>query len=195
MTVRDWLINEIGEEERCDPVGSCDLTSGYYRLYHFLYDLEQVLRKESDERAQLATIRLLVRRLLTSSYWIQDAIAPPDPKTGWSILKLYDEPFFPWTIQTALWFPGQPSPIHNHGTWGVVALIKGQEKNTFWRRSSPDNIMVEKTGECVLYPGDVISFLPQTIHSIEALGNSPTFTLNVYGQVKEKIIYFQEKDA
>ncbi|WP_367142217.1 hypothetical protein [Moorena sp. SIO1F2] len=31
------------------------------------------------------------------------------------------------------------SPIHNHGTWGVVAVISGQEKNTFWRRTDdPD---------------------------------------------------------
>jgi predicted metal-dependent enzyme (double-stranded beta helix superfamily) len=54
------------------------------------------------------------------------------------IAILYDEPDFPLTVQTVSWLPGQVSPIHNHATWGVVALISGTEKNTLWRRTNPD---------------------------------------------------------
>jgi predicted metal-dependent enzyme (double-stranded beta helix superfamily) len=192
MIVRDWLINTAGEEEVCDQVGEFSSSTEYYRLYHFLSDLESVLKKEADDRQRLAMIRPLVRRLLTSSYWIQDAIATPDPQTGWSLTKLYDEPFFPWTIQNSAWSPGQSSPIHNHGTWGIVAVIRGQEHNTFWRKTSPDSLEVERTGECVLSAGDVISFLPQTIHSIKALGEQPAITMKVYGQMTEEVSYFEQ---
>ena len=32
------------------------------------------------------------------------------------------------------WLPGHTSTIHNHGTWGIVALVGGQERNRLWRR-------------------------------------------------------------
>jgi predicted metal-dependent enzyme (double-stranded beta helix superfamily) len=192
MQVRDWLINEKGKDELCNPVGTSDLSS-FYRIYHFLNDLESTLKLEIDDRQRLSIIRPMVRRLLMSSYWIQKAIAPIDPKTGWSLTKLYDEPFFPWTIQTTLWGTGQDSPIHNHGTWGVVAIISGIEHNSFWRRTNPNNpkdLSVEKTGECTLYPGDLISFLPETIHSIKAVGDKPVASFKVYGELQSKVLYF-----
>jgi predicted metal-dependent enzyme (double-stranded beta helix superfamily) len=191
MVLVDWLINEIGETEPCDRVGEIAPSGEYYRLYHFLSDLERVLKKEPNDRVRLAIVRGMVRQLLTSSYWLQNAISPPDPQTGWSLTKLYDEPFFPWTLQNSAWAPGLPSPIHNHGTWGVVAVISGQEHNTFWRRTSPGSNQVEQVGECTLNAGDVISFLPQTIHSIKVLGDKPAITMKVYGQMTQEVQYFQ----
>jgi hypothetical protein len=41
---------------------------------------------------------------------------------------LYQEDNFPITIQMVAWLPGNISPIHNHGTWGLVAVVSGQEK-------------------------------------------------------------------
>ena len=79
--------------------------------------------------------------------------------------------------------PGTYTTIHNHGTWGVVATLQGQQKNTFWglfpTREYPQN--VEKVGEQVFQNGDIISFTTGAIHSVEAIGNEPTVTLNLYG--------------
>ncbi|HAG82959.1 MAG TPA: cupin, partial [Cyanobacteria bacterium UBA12227] len=128
----------------------------------------------------------LVRRLLTSSYWLQGEYREPDPDKGWSVLMLYDEPGFMLTVQTVVWLPGMVSPIHNHGTWGVVALISGEEKNTFWRRTNdpefPDRI--EAVGDRILSPGDIISFTPDAIHSVEVIGEEPTITFNIYGETE-----------
>jgi predicted metal-dependent enzyme (double-stranded beta helix superfamily) len=195
MAVLDWLVNEIGEPESCDRVAEISSSGDYYRLYHFLSDLERVFQKEPNDRVRLAMVRGLVRQLLTSSYWLQNAISPPDPQTGWSLTKLYDEPFFPWTLQNSAWAPGLPSPIHNHGTWGVVAVISGQEHNTFWRRVSPGSTQVEQVGECILNAGDVISFTPQAIHSIKVLGEKPAVTMKVYGKMTEEVQYFQQDPA
>jgi predicted metal-dependent enzyme (double-stranded beta helix superfamily) len=195
MAVLDWLINEIGESEPCGRVAEISPSGDYYRLYHFLSDLERVFQREPNDRVRLAMVRGLVRQLLTSSYWLQDAISPPDPQTGWSLTKLYDEPFFPWTLQNSAWSPGLPSPIHNHGTWGVVAVISGQEHNTFWRQVSPGSAEVEKVGECILNAGDVISFLPETIHSIKVLGDRPAITMKVYGKMTAEVLYFQHNPA
>jgi predicted metal-dependent enzyme (double-stranded beta helix superfamily) len=155
-----------------------------YRLYRFLTNLEDVLLSVPNDEQRLALIQPLVRRLLTSSYWLQMEFNPPPPDPGWAVRFLYKEYQFPITIQMVAWLPGRVSPIHNHGTWGVVALIGGAEKNQFWRRSPspgyPDRI--ECVGERVLVPGDIISFLPESIHCVEPLGSDPAVTFNLYGE-------------
>lgn len=143
MAGRDWLVTEDGRCEACQISASLsnrELLAKPYRLYRFLTDLEDILKQIKDDRRRLEAIRPLVRRLLMSSYWLQTRYLPPDPKLGWSVLKLYDEPYFPFTVQMAAWLPGKVSPIHNHATWGVVALISGLEKNVFWQRSPSERV-------------------------------------------------------
>ena len=137
---------------------------------------------ESD-RLRLQKIAPSVRRLLNNSEWILTSSALPDPETGWSVQMVYDEPDFELTVQTVAWSPQSISPIHNHATWGIVALIDGEEKNTFWQRSPtsefPDRLI--KTGEHTLTAGDILCLMPDAIHQIEAIGEEPTISFNIYG--------------
>ncbi|NET10410.1 MAG: cupin [Merismopedia sp. SIO2A8] len=154
-----------------------------YRLYRFLTDLETILDQEPDNVQRIQKIAPIVRTLLTSSDWLQMEYVNPSPKTGWGVKFLYKEPKFPLTIQMVSWAPGQKSTIHNHATWGIVALISGEEKNRFWRRSpTPSHPhAIESAGDCLLVPGDIIGFVPDAIHQVEALGDEPTISFNLYG--------------
>ncbi len=179
----DWLVTNEGS---CEPVSTdTDKTSPErtYRLYRFLTDLEDILDSIPSDRDRLNAIRPLVRRLLTDSDWLQGEYLEPDPETGWSVLMLYDEPDFPITIQTVVWLPGQVSPIHNHAAWGLVAMLQGREKNRFWRRCGDSQYpnRVELAGEQTVEAGEIITFLPDAIHSIEAMGDEPTVSFNLYG--------------
>jgi predicted metal-dependent enzyme (double-stranded beta helix superfamily) len=194
MEVHDWLVTEDGQIQRLD---SLDIyqnrqPSEYYRVYHFLSDIEKIVQHEPSDRERLRLICPLVRRLLMSSYWLQTTLRKPDPETGWSVVKLYDEPYFPWTVQNAVWLPGHSSGIHNHATWGIVALMAGEERNSLWKRVQhpDDENAVVKVGEHILTPGDLITFVPDAIHSIESLGDQPTITFNVYGETNGEVIYF-----
>jgi predicted metal-dependent enzyme (double-stranded beta helix superfamily) len=188
MQGQDLFVAENGQYQVCKSARSWDLLRDNYRLYRFLTEVEDILKNVEDESTRLPEIRMLVRRLIINSYWVQSQSLQPDLKTGISVLLLYDELGFPLTVQTVTFAPGTTSNIHNHGTWGVVAILKGQEKNTFWRRSShpefPDKI--EKTGEVNLSPGDLISFTPETIHQVQAIGKEPTVTFNIYGETNPK---------
>ncbi|MEA5583157.1 cupin [Nodularia harveyana UHCC-0300] len=181
---KDWLVGGDGEFQSCKSVRVWDLLREDYRLYRFLTELEDVLNGVEDESIRLPEIRMLVRRLIVNSYWVQSQYKEPDPETGNSVLLLYDELGFPLTVQTVTFLPGTRSSIHNHGTWGVVAVLKGEEKNTFWRRTpSPDfDDKIAPTGEIILSPGDIVSLTPDAIHSVEAVGEEPTVTFNVYGE-------------
>jgi predicted metal-dependent enzyme (double-stranded beta helix superfamily) len=184
MKGRDWLLTGDGQYQACKSVRAWDLLRENYRLYRFLTEVEDVLNSVDDETVRLPEIRMLVRRLIVNSYWVRSQYLEPSPKTGTSVLLLYDELGFPLTVQTVTFAPGTRSTIHNHGTWGIVAVLKGEEKNTFWQRThSPEFLnKIERTGEITLFPGDIISFTPDAIHSVEAMGDEPTVTFNIYGE-------------
>ncbi|MGA9380632.1 MAG: cupin [Phormidium sp.] len=184
MTWQDWLVTNEGQCFKNEVVYQDEELQRPYRLYRFLTDLEDILERVNDDRERLNLICPLVRRLLNSSEWLQMNYLLPDPETGWSVLMLYDEPDFPITVQTVVWAPGSISPIHNHGCWGIVALLSGQEKNTFWQRSPssefPDRI--EPVSDRLLNSGDILCLMPDAIHHLEAIGNEPTISFNLYGE-------------
>jgi predicted metal-dependent enzyme (double-stranded beta helix superfamily) len=184
MTGQDWLVNNEGQYTAVAATLPSRKMPQPYRLYRFLTDLEDILVQVPDDRSRLELIRPLVRHLLENSEWLQMNFSLPDPDTGWSVVMLYDEPDFEITVQTVAWAAGSISPIHSHGTWGIVAMLNGQEKNTCWQRSPtathPGKIIT--TGELILNPGDIISLLPDAIHQVEALGDEPTVSFNLYGK-------------
>lgn len=182
MLTQDWLVTDDGKCEYLQASAeNLELFTGQYRLYRFLTDLENILHNLKSDSQRLQAICPLVRQLLTSSEWLQGEYLEPNPETGWSVLTLYDEPDFPLTVQTVAWLPGKVSPIHNHATWGVVALISGEEKNTIWRRTDK-NGSIEKAGDIILNPGEIMGLMPDAIHHVEALGDEPTISFNLYGE-------------
>ncbi|MEC4883383.1 MAG: cupin [Scytonema sp. PMC 1070.18] len=188
MKGRDWLVTGDGQYQICKSVRVWDLLRENYRLYRFLTEMEDVLNDAEDASEKLSDIRMLVRRLIVNSYWVQSRYLEPSPTTGTSVLLLYEELGFPFTVQTVTFAPGTKSLIHNHGTWGVVAVLKGQERNTFWQRTPHLDFQdkIERTGELTLFPGDIISLTPDAIHHVEAVGDEPTVTFNLYGETQMK---------
>lgn len=178
----DWLIHNHGQREALGS-GEQRSLSKPYRLYRFLTELEDILETVQDDQQRQQRICPLVRCLLSSSNWLQWEFLPPDPESGWSALSLYDEPGFPLTIQTVAWIPGIASPIHNHGTWGVVALINGQERNTFWRQHDPENHpeQIESVETYVLSVGEILCLMPDAIHQVKPLGEDIVVSFNLYG--------------
>lgn len=185
MKHRDLLVTGDGQWQVCKPAREWDLLRTPYRFHRFLTEVEDALEAAIDEVDCLPQLRLLVRRLITNSYWIQTQYVQPDPDNGTGVIMLYDEIGYPLTVQIAVYQPGKVSTIHNHGTWGVVTVLKGEEKNTFWSRLNGDRQFpdrIEAIAEVTLLPGDIISFTPDAIHCIEAVGDEPTVTFSIYGE-------------
>ncbi len=179
----NWIVLNDSSKEAYYPAEK-ELDINPYRLFRFLTDLEDILIDIPDDRDRLKAIMPLVRHLLATSYWLQMEYEQPSPKTGWSVKMLYREPEYPLTVQMVAWQPGGISPIHNHGAWGIVAIVSGTEKNRFWKRSPtaehPDR--PELVEEQILEPGEIIGFMPDAIHSVESIGDEPTISFNIYGE-------------
>lgn len=177
-----WLVTDDGNLQTLDVVEG-EAPTQTYRMYRFLTELEDILAAVKDDAKRLEAIAPLVRKLLISSYWLQMEFKEPDPKTGWGVNFLYREYEWPLTVQMVAWRPGTHSTIHNHATWGLVAMIGGQEKNRIWRRSPSQDAphKLEFVDELVLSPGDIITFTPGAIHQVEPVGDEPTISFNLYG--------------
>jgi predicted metal-dependent enzyme (double-stranded beta helix superfamily) len=184
MKHRDLLVTEDGQWQVCKSAREWDLLRTPYRFHRFLTEVEDVLEASIDETDCLPQLRQLVRRLITNSYWLQTQYAEPNPDTGSGVIMLYDEIGYPLTVQIATYLPGTTSTVHNHGTWGIIAVLHGEEENRLWKRIQdpqfPDRL--EPIADVRLLPGDIISFTPDAIHCVTAVGDEPTVTFSLYGE-------------
>ena len=183
---QDWMVTDNGQVQACATPREWNLLETPYHFHRFLTQVEDVLKEALDEDNCLPAIRHLVRKLALNSYWLQTQ--HPSTLSDVAIQTLYDEIGYPLTVQTNTYPPGAVSPVHNHGTWGVVTLLKGQEKNTFWQRTPTPEFKdkVTPVEEKIFHPGDVISFSPGAIHCVEAVGETPLVTFNLYGETHSK---------
>ncbi|HIK43797.1 MAG TPA: cupin [Leptolyngbyaceae cyanobacterium M65_K2018_010] len=188
MLHQDWFVDAEG---RCQPRPASrpwDLLQDHYYLHQFLSDILSILAhapNEFDQWDYLPQIRRKVRQLILNSYWLKTQRAEPDPKSGVAVITLYDEIGYPLTVQNVITAPGLVTSIHNHGTWGVVALLEGQERHTFWQHP-PGSDRITPIDQRTLNAGEIISFMPEAIHQVETLGLTPTVTFQLYGDTQPK---------
>ena len=194
LFMKNWLVSDDGT---CREFGTAEAEppEQTYRMYRFLTEMEDILTQEPDDAERVKAIIPLVRKLLISSYWLQMEYKQPSEKTGWSVKFLYREHEYPITVQMVAWAPGSESKIHNHATWGIVAMVGGQEKNTFWRQAEGDPTAIAPAGEQILDPGDIIGFTGNAVHKVAPLGDEPTISFNLYGITDKPSRYKYDSDT
>lgn len=186
MNAQDWFVTSDGQCQLRPVSREWDLLREPYYLHQFLTETLDILSNashEKDEWDYLPQIRRQVRQFILNSYWVKTQTDRPNPHTGVNVTTLYDEIGYPLTIQNVATQPGLVTSIHNHGTWGVVFQIQGEDRHRFWRRvSAPgEPVQIEAVGERILRAGEIISFHPDAIHQVETLGNTDAFTFQLYG--------------
>ncbi len=97
------------------------------------------------------------------------------------------------SLYALVWLPGQWTPVHDHGSWGVVGIVEGVLHERAYLR--PDalagcdtGIVMSEGGTVALSPGSVSSFVPNPDH-IHVTGvpadAEPALTLHLYGRNME----------
>jgi predicted metal-dependent enzyme (double-stranded beta helix superfamily) len=103
---------------------------------------------------------------------------------------VYEAPDASLSLYTLVWSPGQWTPVHDHGSWGVVAVLQGVLEERNYVRLSPDRgadegIELARGGVILLGPGAVTSFVPNPdhIHVTGVPDDRPTaVSLHLYGR-------------
>ncbi len=97
------------------------------------------------------------------------------------------------SLYAIVWRPGQWTPIHDHGTWGVVGVVEGllEEQAYVPANDTGDagegaRIDLSPGGLVLLPPGAVATFLsnPDHIHQTGVADDRPaTLSLHLYGRM------------
>ena len=91
------------------------------------------------------------------------------------------------TLVRSRFDPDEATPIHSHGTWGIVGVYAGRDRHEAWRRvdggTGAGHAVVELIEEQVLEPGDVvvIPHPPQDIHRQQGYGGEPAYEFVLFG--------------
>jgi predicted metal-dependent enzyme (double-stranded beta helix superfamily) len=85
------------------------------------------------------------------------------------------------TLMRARFGPEAMTPIHNHGSWGVVGVYRGRDCYQIWRRK--DGTEVELVDERILEPGDTVVLPPppQDIHAQQGHDGTTVHELVLFG--------------
>jgi predicted metal-dependent enzyme (double-stranded beta helix superfamily) len=97
------------------------------------------------------------------------------------------------SLYALVWSPGQWTPVHDHGSWGVVGVLEGVLEERSYVRLSPDGgaddgIHLARGGVVLLARGAVTSFVPNPDH-IHVTGVPPerprAVSLHLYGRAMD----------
>jgi predicted metal-dependent enzyme (double-stranded beta helix superfamily) len=156
-----------------------------YTLTAFVDDLKTIVATTQDPGEITSRVRPLAKALALARTWLGPQHYRCDEEQGFGLHVLHEEPDHTLFVMAAAWLPGRGVAPHNHGTWAVVAGVDGDERNFFWKRmddgSRPGHARIEPRGDKVFGPGDVVTLLPDTIHSVRNETAAVTVSLHVYG--------------
>lgn len=102
--------------------------------------------------------------------------------------ELHKEPDGTLTLMLARFPHEAETPIHNHHSFGVVAIVAGRDRYLAWERKDdgtrPGYAEVELAFERLLDPGDVVDFAdsPGDIHSQQGADGAPVWELVFFGR-------------
>ena len=115
------------------------------------------------------------------------------PKAGeqsYARRRLMESPDGQWSIYAICWLPGQYTPIHDHGTWGVVGVLSGclfEHQMACIQRDETNHLYrLSPAGVTLLSKGAVNTFVPEPDHihrSGVPQSGEPTASLHLYGRV------------
>ena len=103
---------------------------------------------------------------------------------------VYAAPDDSLSLYTLVWMPGQWTPVHDHGSWGVVGVVRGSlEERAYMCPTGEicrdEGIVLRRGGVVLLNSGAVTSFVPNPDH-IHVTGvdeaAEPCVSLHLYGR-------------
>ncbi len=110
---------------------------------------------------------------------------------GYTRNLIYEAADDSMSLYSLVWLPGQWTPVHDHGSWGVVGVLEGILEERSYVRLSPDrganeNIDLVRGGVVLLRQGAVTTFVPNPDH-IHMTGVPPqrprAVSLHLYGRM------------
>jgi predicted metal-dependent enzyme (double-stranded beta helix superfamily) len=147
------------------------------RLRSFVLDMTHLVERHgADEPRMLDGGERLLRDLVSHDDWLPEAYAAPSPDAYRQYL-LYCDPLERFSVASFVWMPGHRTPIHDHTVWGLVGVMRGEE------RCEEYGADLKPAGSHAVRPGDVDRVSPSIgdIHVVSNGGTQTAVSIHVYG--------------
>jgi 3-mercaptopropionate dioxygenase len=119
-----------------------------------------------------------LRRNLPGTGLLTPAQLAGDP-AGYQTHLVHAEPDGSFSVAVMVWLPGQQTPIHDHLTWCVTAVLQGTEYEEIFAVRDGHLEVVARNANPV---GTVSGFAPPgDIHQVTNSGTGVAVSLHVYG--------------
>lgn len=135
-----------------------------------------VERHGADEARMLDEGERLLRGLVSHDDWLPDEFAAP-VRESYRQYLLYCDPLERFSVVSFVWMPGHRTPIHDHTVWGLVGVMRGEE------RCDEFSADIKKVNSHDVRPGDVDRVSPRIgdVHVVSNAGDKVAVSIHVYG--------------
>jgi predicted metal-dependent enzyme (double-stranded beta helix superfamily) len=153
-------------------------------LPSFITVARTIIAETPDHKEIPVRLKPHLEELLRHSQWLGEDYRRPDPE-AFAVYTLHEEPGL--LIMSAVFLPGQGTPVHDHCVWGMYGVLENETEDTRYERvddgSRPGYAelrVVEtrrvKAGEAMIsYPPD------NDIHRVHNVTGKTTIEIHVYG--------------
>jgi len=151
------------------------------RLRDFVVSMTSLVRDGSDERSILAGGVPLLAALVADDDWLPDTYAAAHPDHYQQYL-LHCDGARRFCVVSFVWGPGQTTPIHDHGVWGMIGMLRGGETGERWGFDAAGEF--GRHGATRLEPGMVERVSPRLgdVHRVSnAFEDRVSISIHVYG--------------
>lgn len=161
-----------------------------YDLKAFLDDARSCMREFVQPADIVLEMAPLMQQLLPN---VGDSLKPEHLEgaaNGYARNAIFRDPNGGLSLFCMVWDPGQWTPVHDHGTWGVVGILQGHLMERNFLRVDPceradSGIVLRRGGALLLGEGSVTTFVPNPDH-IHRTGvpreGSRAVSLHLYGR-------------
>ena len=151
------------------------------RLKEAVKAYTHLVSSETDEGVLLSRGSEILQDLVSHDDWLPEAAAVAD-NARYQQYLLHCDPLERLSIVSFVWGPGQCTPVHDHSVWGLIGILRGEERSRRFEKN-PDGSL--KPSEWVsMAPGDIDVISPRQgdIHEVvNGLPDRPSISIHVYG--------------
>jgi 3-mercaptopropionate dioxygenase len=141
----------------------------HHALVDFIEKCDSVVGATAAAADRVVAIAPLMQELASRAHDFLSAEHLRSEPDHYARNAIYIAPGGELSLFALVWLPGQWTPVHDHGSWGVVGLVQGVLEERSYMCVSGDitadeDIRLKRGGVILLNPGSVSSFVPNPDH-------------------------------
>lgn len=176
-----------GPGPRVTPAAAPAPETGPYTIPDLIHDIHGFLDAHLSPFGLIEGIGRKLRRALRNPRLLTAEQMSDNPER-YARHEIHHDPQDRFVVMCLVWRPGQGTPVHDHGTWGVMGVYRHELEAVNYKRiddgSDEGYADLRETGSLVLGPGSLSWVLPpnEEIHVNRNTGEETCVTVHVYGK-------------